>query len=62
MQSVAIIGAGISGLAHADVLQRCGFSVELFERDHRVGGVWSRAYPGVSLQNSAPQYHLSELP
>ncbi|HND34608.1 MAG TPA: NAD(P)/FAD-dependent oxidoreductase, partial [Myxococcota bacterium] len=62
MKTVAIIGAGISGLAHADVLQRCGFQVQLFERDSRVGGVWARAYPGVSLQNSAPQYHLSDRP
>src|SRR5436189_2035992 len=42
---VAIIGAGISGLAHADVLERCGFSVVVFERAPRLGGVWAAAYP-----------------
>jgi len=61
-QRVAIVGAGISGLAYADVLTRCGFSVVLFERCARIGGVWARAYPGVSLQNSAAEYHLSSFP
>jgi len=61
-QRVAIVGAGISGLAYADVLTRCGFSVVLFESGPRIGGVWARAYPGVSLQNSAAEYHLSSFP
>lgn len=59
---VAIIGAGISGLAHADVLERCGFSVTLFERAPRLGGVWAAAYPAVSLQNTWWGYHLSSFP
>ena len=50
---VAIIGAGISGLAHADVLTRCGFSVVLFERTARLGGVWACSYPDVRLQNTS---------
>jgi cation diffusion facilitator CzcD-associated flavoprotein CzcO len=59
---VAIIGAGISGLAHADVLTRCGFSVVLFERAPRLGGVWAHSYPDVSLQNTWWGYHLSSFP
>jgi Predicted flavoprotein involved in K+ transport len=59
---VAIIGAGISGLAHADVLTRCGFSVVLFERAARVGGVWACSYPEVSLQNTWWGYHVSSFP
>ncbi len=59
---VAIIGAGISGLAHADVLTRCGFSVVLFERAARLGGVWACSYPNVRLQNTSWGYHLSSFP
>jgi dimethylaniline monooxygenase (N-oxide forming) len=59
---VAIIGAGISGLAYADVLSRCGFAVVLFDHASRIGGVWARAYPGVTLQNTAAEYHLSSFP
>ena len=62
VRRVAIIGAGISALAYADVLTRCGFAVVLFERGARIGGVWARAYPGVSLQNTAAEYHLSSFP
>lgn len=59
---VAIIGAGISGLAHADVLLRCGYSVVVFERAPQIGGVWARAYPEVTLQNTGWCYHLSSFP
>ena len=59
---VAIIGSGISGLAHADVLERCGFACVLFERAPRAGGVWAHGYAGVSLQNTAAGYHLSSFP
>ena len=59
---VAIVGAGISGLAHADVLTRCGFSVVLFDRAPRPGGVWACSYPDVSLQNTWWGYHLSSFP
>lgn len=59
---VAIVGAGISGLAHADVLTRCGFECVLFERAPKLGGVWAHTYPGVTLQNNAAGYHLSSFP
>lgn len=59
---VAIIGAGISGLAHADVLTRCGFSVVLFDRAAKLGGVWACSYPEVRLQNTSWGYHLSSFP
>jgi len=59
---VAIIGSGISGLAHAEVLTRCGFECVLFERGPRIGGVWAPTYRGVSLPNRAVDYHLSSFP
>jgi cation diffusion facilitator CzcD-associated flavoprotein CzcO len=59
---IAIIGGGITGLAQADVFGRCGFEAVVFEQGPRIGGVWARAYPDVSLQNTAAQYHLSSFP
>lgn len=38
MSSVAIIGAGMSGLAAAHILQDAGYTVTLFEQEHNPGG------------------------
>lgn len=61
---IAIVGAGIAGLACAKVLGREGFPVEVFERAPDVGGVWSatRRYPGLRAQNSKHTYHFSDFP
>ncbi|KAJ7982335.1 Flavin-containing monooxygenase [Quillaja saponaria] len=37
---VAVIGAGVAGLYTARELQREGHQVVVFERNHRLGGVW----------------------
>ena len=39
MKSVAIIGAGITGLTAAFYLKRAGFAVTVFEAGNRAGGV-----------------------
>ncbi|MGO4612835.1 flavin-containing monooxygenase [Nocardia sp. 2YAB30] len=61
---VAIVGAGIAGLACAKVLKQEGFPVEVFDRTPDVGGVWSvtRRYPGLRTQNSKDTYHFSDFP
>lgn len=38
--TVAIIGAGISGVVSAGHLLANGFKVTVFERSQAVGGVW----------------------
>lgn len=59
---IAIVGAGLSGIAFASVLKRFGHQCVLFEKAERAGGIWAVAYPGVHLQNSFEQYHLSDYP
>jgi glycine/D-amino acid oxidase-like deaminating enzyme len=59
---IAIIGAGISGIATASILNRCGHRTVLFEKSAEIGGVWAVSYPGVTLQNTGLQYALSEFP
>lgn len=47
MKSVAIIGAGITGLTAAFTLKRAGIPVTLYESSHRVGGaIQSMRYDG----------------
>ena len=59
---IAIIGAGISGIAAANILKKSGHDVVVFEKSTDVGGVWAVAYPEVSLQNTGLQYRLSDFP
>jgi hypothetical protein len=58
---IAVIGAGISGIAAANILQKNGFIPIVFEKSDKIGGVWSTAYPEVHLQNIYTQYHLSDF-
>ncbi|RYE11041.1 MAG: NAD(P)/FAD-dependent oxidoreductase [Hyphomicrobiales bacterium] len=59
---IAVIGAGISGIAAARTLKRFGHEVVIFERTDSIGGIWATAYPGVTLQNTAETYRLSDFP
>ena len=60
--NIAIIGAGISGIAAASILNNAGHRTTLFEKSGQAGGVWAVGYPGVSLRNTAHQYTLSQFP
>ena len=61
---VAIIGAGVAGLATAKVLKQAGHEVVGYEKAPDVGGVWSRTrrYPGLTTQSPKQQYSLSDYP
>jgi len=61
---VAVIGAGVAGLATAKVLIQAGHDVQVFDKTPDVGGVWSstRQYPGLTTQSPKAQYSLSDFP
>lgn len=40
IKTVAVIGAGVSGVAVAVHLKAAGLDVTVFERTNRAGGVW----------------------
>ena len=64
MKTIAIIGAGLSGLATAKAFLERGFSIELFEKSGGLGGVWegSRSYLGVATQTTRDEYAFSDFP
>lgn len=59
---IAVIGAGVSGIAAANIWKKCGYTVTIYEASDKIGGQWNTTYTGVSLQNTAPQYQFSEFP
>ncbi len=59
---IAIVGAGVSGIAAAHTLSKCGHEAVVFEKSFDFGGVWALGYPGVRLQNTRDHYHISDLP
>ena len=58
--SVAVIGAGMSGLAAAHRLGQAGVPYVVLEKDMDVGGVWlENTYPGCRLDTSNFNYSYS---
>ncbi|GAA2065345.1 NAD(P)/FAD-dependent oxidoreductase [Catenulispora yoronensis] len=61
---IAVIGAGIAGLAATKVLTAVGHEVVTFDVEPDVGGVWcpTRHYPGLTTQNTRMTYEFSDHP
>jgi cation diffusion facilitator CzcD-associated flavoprotein CzcO len=61
---IAVIGAGIAGLAATKVLTAVGHEVLTFDSEPDIGGVWSpgRHYPGLTTQNTRMTYEYSDHP
>jgi 4-hydroxyacetophenone monooxygenase len=60
---VAIVGAGMSGIAAAHRLQQAGVPFVIFEKNPDVGGTWfENSYPGcrVDLQNHQYSYSFAQ--
>lgn len=60
-QSVAIVGAGPAGLAAADRLRSEGYSVTLYDRHDRAGGLLMYGIPGFKLEKHIVQRRIDRL-
>lgn len=57
---VAIVGAGLTGIAMAIRLSADGYSCEIFDRNPDVGGTWfENQYPGVGVDTPSHYYSFS---
>lgn len=45
VRSVAVIGAGVSGILATRYLREAGLDVTVFERNHQAGGIWLVSFP-----------------
>ncbi|MCF8568777.1 NAD(P)/FAD-dependent oxidoreductase [Gordonia sp. HY002] len=58
--SVAIVGAGFSGIAMGVQLARLGIEFTIYERRSEIGGVWSiNTYPDVRVDTLSASYEYS---
>jgi cation diffusion facilitator CzcD-associated flavoprotein CzcO len=58
--TVAIIGAGIAGIAVALAAAEEGVQYTVFDRNHEVGGTWlTTTYPGIGVDTPSAYYSLS---
>ncbi|HEX4865115.1 MAG TPA: NAD(P)-binding protein [Acidimicrobiales bacterium] len=57
---VAVIGAGLSGIALAYRLRQAGLAAVVFEKNDDVGGTWlENTYPGCRVDNPSHNYSYS---
>ena len=61
-EKIAIIGAGVAGLCVARQLIAAGFDCTLFERNNRIGGVWSDGYLNFGVQVQRELYEFPDWP
>ena len=62
VERVAIIGAGVAGLATAKTLLASGISCTIFERAERLGGVWADGYSNFGVQVQKELYEFPDWP
>ena len=62
VRSVAIVGAGVAGLATARSLLALGLDCTLFERSKVPGGVWSDGYVNFGVQVQRELYEFPDWP
>ena len=57
-QKVAIVGAGVAGVAMAGALQDYRIDFEVYDQNEGPGGLWTSNYPGASVQSTAELYEF----
>ncbi len=62
MESIGIVGAGITGLTSAYFLDKAGFDVTVYEKSSRVGGVIRSFREGPWLAEEGPHTLLETSP
>jgi dimethylaniline monooxygenase (N-oxide forming) len=62
VRHVAVIGAGEAGVATAKMLIDAGIRCTVFERNDRIGGVWTTGYLDFGIQVQRELYEFPDFP
>lgn len=58
LQRVAVIGAGITGIASAAAFVSHGFEVVIYDAESEIGGIWRRVNSTSALQLNSLMYRF----
>ena len=62
-ERIAIIGAGVAGVATAAALNTAGYTnIVVYDQHDRIGGLWVNNYPGASVQSTPDEYEYPGYP
>ena len=62
VKTACIIGAGVAGLASARILKEIGIDCSVFERNNKLGGVWTDGYLDYGVQVPKELYEFPDYP
>lgn len=62
IKRVGIVGAGEAGLATAKMLLDAGYECSVFERNSKIGGVWTDGYLDFGVQVQHELYEIPDFP
>ena len=62
IKRIGIIGAGEAGIGTAKMLLAAGFDCTVFERNSRLGGVWTDGYLDFGVQVQRELYEIPDFP
>jgi cation diffusion facilitator CzcD-associated flavoprotein CzcO len=60
VETVCVIGGGVSGVVTARVLLDEGVNVTVLEKTSKLGGVWAENYAGFGVQTPCALYHFPD--
>lgn len=60
VRTVCVVGGGFAGVATAKVLLARGFTVTLFEKQEKLGGLWVDNYYGAACQTDKALYEYPD--
>ena len=58
---IAVIGAGPAGLTSAHYLARLGYSIDVFEKENKIGGMVTQVIPSIRLPHEVVERELFDI-
>lgn len=61
-KKIGIIGAGAAGIIYGKTLHQQGYDVQIYDKQDKIGGVWSANYDNLHVQFPHDHYAIPDFP